>query len=580
MKKLTKNTHLNSSTIYIKNIRLFLDFLKTFIHVFHKELIHIDFTNKINILFDNDFYQFITEKYTDSKSFFTIKNHYIQHKYEYKKSIFYFILILLLNKKPYITNINTKKSIFVFMDKRLTMKEVYRMIYLGYFLDEIQYIIVPSNEFNNLERDMIDITKYYKYMKEYMDIFFHENLKNEMNNIYKKIDFVESNIRSSYERTISKCKNRLILYYINREDQWKYQIYNSNSKKDYEIKTNYKDIKTGIDYHIQSIIQYKDINKNKLYKKKFYLDEEMYIVKKIDEKTETNAVYFWVESNSLKIIKKTKSKINNLIINNNNTNFNIERIDIKDTDINKLNIKSVQIITVAKVGSSDFSYSLIDKPNLILYHGHSLKLMRELMLVNKDTLFIVGIRNPIDRNMSYFFQTFKGQFYNDVKTEKNNYIGEYEFYGPYERILEYNIPFLIDLFYKKKIHNTFNDWFREFFEITHINKVSFDKDKGIDLYRIKNNNYILLYTLEKLNENEDKICKFLDIPELKKENISNEKIYADKYKEFKSKIKIPKYYKDRFLKTDIINYFYNQNDIDDFYNKYPTNNNSNIKYLI
>lgn len=39
-------------------------------------------------------------------------------------------------------------------------------------------------------------------------------------------------------------------------------------------------------------------------------------------------------------------------------------------------------------------------------------------------MIVVGIRNPIDRNLSYLFQTYNDNFYNDVKTKTNKYNGE------------------------------------------------------------------------------------------------------------------------------------------------------------
>ena len=51
--------------------------------------------------------------------------------------------------------------------------------------------------------------------------------------------------------------------------------------------------------------------------------------------------------------------------------------------------------------------------------------LRDVLNNKSNCLIIVGIRNPIDRNLSYLFQTYKDKDYNDVKTKKNNYKGEF-----------------------------------------------------------------------------------------------------------------------------------------------------------
>lgn len=66
--------------------------------------------------------------------------------------------------------------------------------------------------------------------------------------------------------------------------------------------------------------------------------------------------------------------------------------------------KKIEVITVAKVGSSDFLHSC--KKIYPTIHKHSLLRLKRVLKNKKDTLIIVGIRNPIDRNLSYFFQSY------------------------------------------------------------------------------------------------------------------------------------------------------------------------------
>lgn len=71
---------------------------------------------------------------------------------------------------------------------------------------------------------------------------------------------------------------------------------------------------------------------------------------------------------------------------------------------------------------------------------------------------------------------------------------------------------VIDLYFQQNYHYTFNDWFHEFFEITKINKETFHKEKGLHFYSLPRNNKIMIYTLEKLNDNIKKLCSLFDIP--------------------------------------------------------------------
>ena len=216
-------------------------------------------------------------------------------------------------------------------------------------------------------------------------------------------------------------------------------------------------------------------------------------------------------------------------------------------------MKKIHIITVAKVGSASIYHSLIKKKGTDAYHGHSLDTLKNV-LKTSDNLIITGIRNPLDRNLSYLFQTMGDKFFNDVKTSHNNYKGEYCYLQGYKDSND-----LIDKYFKMDYHNTFNEWFNEFLEITNIKK--FNKEKGFEIYCLDNNNKILMYTLEKLNLNEIEICDYLDIDTLIKKNINED----DLYKRVKKKISYKKEYLDNLLNTDIMRLFYTNEDIKEMY---------------
>lgn len=235
-----------------------------------------------------------------------------------------------------------------------------------------------------------------------------------------------------------------------------------------------------------------------------------------------------------------------------------------------MNFKKIEIITVAKVGSSDFLHSC--KKIHPTIHSHSLLHLKRILINHKNRLIIFGIRNPIDRNLSYFFQTYNDDFYNNVRIKANNYKGEYNYIKEIRRnkINNVNTERLIKIYFNMSFHKTFNEWFTEFFEITGIDKSVFNIEKGLDFYNFPNNNTIMIYTLEKLNTNKDEICRVLNIPELLHTNDSNNRHYKKTYNNVKEKIVYTKEYLDNLLNTDVMKFFYSEDTIKAMYNKYST----------
>lgn len=245
--------------------------------------------------------------------------------------------------------------------------------------------------------------------------------------------------------------------------------------------------------------------------------------------------------------------------------------------MDKITYDKVVVNTVAKVGSANFlkcKYSQSKNIN----HGHSLLKLKNVLNEESNCLIIVGIRNPIDRNLSYLFQSFNNKKNNGIRIKKNNYNGQYCYIpnmtndeSPVWKNNNIEILFsaekIIDSYFKQKYHNTFNEWFEEFLDITKISK--FNKNKGVDFYKFPNNNSIMIYTLEKLTENEKYIKEKLGIiGNIKNENNSKKRGYYEIYKEVKQKIVYKKTYLDNLLDTDIMRLFYNEKDIKCFYSKY------------
>ena len=207
------------------------------------------------------------------------------------------------------------------------------------------------------------------------------------------------------------------------------------------------------------------------------------------------------------------------------------------------------IINPAKVASASFYHGLNNKYKCI--HGHNLDLMRREIDNTSNNLFICGVRNPITRNESYFFQTKQDDYFNDFKTKKNNYEGEYCYNEYYNN--------LIDKFNNRENKYTYLDWLDEFLDITQIK--SYDKSRGYQIYRIKNNNSLLVYTFEKLNQNKSFFESWLNF------RIQNKNINTSiEYKKFKRNIIYERNYINKILNNDLVRFFYSEKDVNIFYN--------------
>ena len=209
---------------------------------------------------------------------------------------------------------------------------------------------------------------------------------------------------------------------------------------------------------------------------------------------------------------------------------------------------NIYVINPAKVASASFYHGLKKKYNKV-YHGHNLSMLKNKLDNEKNNLFICGIRDPVSRNESYFFQTKNDKFHNDFKIKQNEYMGEYCYN---------NETNLIEAFNNRKNKFSYLDWLQEFLEITLID--SFNKRCGYSVYNLNNNNKLLVYTFEKLKINKKVFENLLDF-EIENRNINS----SDEYKQFKKTIIYDKQYLDRLLYNDLITFFYQKKDIDLFY---------------
>ena len=234
---------------------------------------------------------------------------------------------------------------------------------------------------------------------------------------------------------------------------------------------------------------------------------------------------------------------------------------------------SIKINSLSKTGTSSLYHNIRNK--YICGHSHSLNKLN-YDLNHKNKLIVVGVRNPIDRNISEFFQNFQCDFLNDIELKKNNYRGEYNYICNLESLLQKSTNEIIDLFFNhdnfKNYHFIFNDWFDEFFDLINIKSFTFNKQKGFQFYHLKNNNTLLVYTLEKMNDNLEEFKTFFNLDSFPIHNDANDKYYKNVYNNFKKNISFTNDYKNKLLNTNIMNTFYTSEQIQNFYNKYPTQN--------
>ena len=109
--------------------------------------------------------------------------------------------------------------------------------------------------------------------------------------------------------------------------------------------------------------------------------------------------------------------------------------------------KTIRIANFAKVGTHTVTKSL--KKGYIKKSAHSTHVLKLWNNGQKNDLIIVGFREFVGRNMSYFFQTFCSKIYNDVKHKGNNYKGERGFVGTSKVLQKMETISLAEIFFKR-----------------------------------------------------------------------------------------------------------------------------------
>lgn len=253
----------------------------------------------------------------------------------------------------------------------------------------------------------------------------------------------------------------------------------------------------------------------------------------------------------------------------------MQNVPEKISSIYDLTINNLEVITPSKCGSDFFSRQLLN-PNIISgkdsCHHHTTQIIKDILLNTSNNFIIVGMRNPIKQSISFFFHPGINKF-NDIRFINKKYpkyeVDYYEMMDQKFRdsIKKQNIDELINIYLDGDFHTNTIDWISELFMITNINKINFDKERGLTIYLVKNNNYLLLYTMEKLNDNIDFFNQFF-----KKEFVHSHQTANyyenDIYNKFKKELKLSNEFKNKLLDNDVIKYFYSDEDVKGFYNDF------------
>ncbi|MCI8373945.1 MAG: hypothetical protein HFI29_00675 [Lachnospiraceae bacterium] len=186
----------------------------------------------------------------------------------------------------------------------------------------------------------------------------------------------------------------------------------------------------------------------------------------------------------------------------------------------------------------------------------------------KKLKIITGVREPIARDLAAMFQNSDIDLWPYHQFNSNIFWLYGDFLGNDSKKLEYSELIKRIPRWKDNLESSFFElsniimeykldefsWF--LYEIKRVFGIDvfqepFDKEKGYGIIR-KGNVEILIYKLEALNNLEGMIGDFLERDgfQLKRENLSEEKIYSAAYYELKNRIKISKQY---------FQYYYNNN---------------------
>jgi hypothetical protein len=181
---------------------------------------------------------------------------------------------------------------------------------------------------------------------------------------------------------------------------------------------------------------------------------------------------------------------------------------------------------------------------------------RTLHEKDRPIKIITSVRNPIDRDISGFFQRFEHR----NKVSVNQYAKRFD--DLYEM-----------LFDEIRQRATSTPWFdREYQEVLGLNIYDhpFPHEDGYQILHHKQFE-ILLFRIETPDEIKEKaLSEFLNTPNIKmyRTNIGAEKDYKDTYRDFRQFLKLPQDYIDSSYESSDMKHFYTADEIAQFRSKW------------
>lgn len=216
-----------------------------------------------------------------------------------------------------------------------------------------------------------------------------------------------------------------------------------------------------------------------------------------------------------------------------------------------------------------------------LWHrSYRVRLIKEQNIFDNIKV-IVGLRDPIAQNISFFSQILSasginddwinGMLINKQMPEIKNKINEYK-----NENNQNNIQFYwnecIDryIYWNENIkHNNYHsiqNFVNEFgVNVLDITKYPFNKEKGYTVIK-EGNIEIFVYQLEKLNSLVPELSEFVGVPitELVRGNDASDKWIVDSYKQAQKEIEITQEYFERCYNEPYVQHCYSQEDIEKF----------------
>lgn len=204
--------------------------------------------------------------------------------------------------------------------------------------------------------------------------------------------------------------------------------------------------------------------------------------------------------------------------------------------------------------------------------NRSNKFNKKIIYNSQKTIKVItAVREPIQQKLSMFYHLIGSTAITNV------FPSMYNVYGDNIPSDGLDIQLIFDQWIKtnttcydySKTYDFYNNFSENIIDIT---KYPFNKDEGYTIIK-EGNLEVFVYQVEKLNNLINELSKFVggNFTELVHSNISEDKWFADSYKQAKKEIKITQDYFNECFNDKLIKHCYSEEDIKKFKNKWNDN---------